>query len=211
MPKGFNNVPPPGQGLLDNVVGGNIGGIFSTRPTAKYASGARCILKINGVIVGFAFGISWRITTSVTEINTIDDPITNELVPQRCTVDGSISALHIPGVSAGTKGWQANALSFLFQKYIQIEVRDSKTDEVLFLASKAMIVSRQEEVRVDQLANVTLTFKAIGWRDEKVPTISEEYPLDSPRGQKIGKPKELPASINNDITMIPNIGGGITS
>lgn len=195
MPKGFNNTPPAGQGLLDNVVGGNISGILSTRPSAKYASGARCILKINGEIIGFAFGISWRITTAVSEINTIDDPFTNELVPQRCTVDGSISALHIPGVSAGTKGWQANALSFLFQKYIQIEVRDSKTDEVLFLASKAMITSRQEELRVDQLANVTLSFKAIGWRDELPPTIPENYKDPNPQSEST---TNLPASLVPD-------------
>lgn len=171
MADGFNNRPNIGQSLLDNVAG-NISGVFSTKKSAKYASGARTILRINGKIVGFAFGVSWRITTQVTEINTIDDPLPNEFVPQRLSVDGTISALHIPGTSASTEHWQADVLSFLFQQHIQIEVRDSATDQVLFLTNKAVITSRQEDIKVDQLSNVTLTFKAIGFRDEKNP----EYP-----------------------------------
>lgn len=172
MPSGFNNRPSAGQSILDNVVGGNLGGIFSTRPTAKYMSGARCVLKINGKVVGFAFGISWRITTQWTENNTIDDMFPAELVPQRMAVDGTISALHIPGDSASTELWQPDVLSFLFQQYITIEVRDSATNNLLFFTSKAVITTKQEDIRVDQLANVTLSFKAIGWKDEKAP----EYP-----------------------------------
>lgn len=171
MPNGFNNRPNIGQQVADNVLS-NVSGVFSTRAAAKYASGARTILKINGKVVGFAFGVSWRITTAFTEINTIDDPFPAELVPQRCAVDGSISSLHIPGSSAGTENWQGDVLSFLFNQYISIEVRDSSTDQILFFTNKAVITSRSEESKVDQLSSVTLTFKAIGWRDEKAP----EYP-----------------------------------
>ena len=181
MSDGFNNKPPIGQSILDNAIGGNLSGILSTRPTAKYASGARCTLKINGKLVGFAFGISWRITTAVTEINTIDDPLPNEFAPQRLSVDGTISALHIPGQSASTELWQPDILSFLFHKYIEIEVRDSQSDQLLFLTKKAVIVSRQEDIRVDQLANVTLMFKAIGFQDEKgTPAPPNKYNEDMP-------------------------------
>ena len=173
MSNGFNNKPNIAQGVLDNIAG-NLTGIFSTRPTAKYASGARCVLKINGKVVGFAFSIAWRINTSYTEVNCIDDYLTQELVPQRVSVDGSISALHIPGTSAGTENWQPDVLSFLFNRYVAIEVRDSQTDDVLFFTGKAVITSRQEEMRVDQLSNVSLSFKAIGWQDERPPA----YPSD---------------------------------
>ena len=141
---GFNNRPGAGQQILDNVAS-NVSGIFSTKQTAKYASGARTILKINGKVVGFAFGISWRIQTAVTEIQTIDDVFPAELAPQRISVEGSLNALHIPGVSAGTELWQPDALNFLFQQYITIEVRDS-TDQLLFYTSKAMITSRSEDI-----------------------------------------------------------------
>lgn len=173
MANGFNNVPPELQSAVDNALEGNIGGIISTRPIAKYLSGARCILRINGKLAAFAFGISWRIQTTYKEVNAVDNPLPEEFVPRTIKVDGSISALHIPGQGAGVQLWQPDVLSFLFHQYIQIEVRDSQTDQLLFYAPKAVITSRSEEVRVDQLASVTLNFMAIGFKDEKDPS----YPV----------------------------------
>jgi hypothetical protein len=169
---GFNNRPSNGQRLLDNVAS-NASGVFSTKSSAKYASGARCLLKINGKLSAFAFGISWRISTQVTEITTIDDYFPHELAPQRVSVEGSLSALHIPGQSAGTELWQPDALNFLFQQYITIEVRDSASDQLLFYTSKAMITSRSEDIKVDSLASVQLTWKAIGFQDERPPELAE--------------------------------------
>lgn len=186
MPSGFNNRPNVAQQLANNVVG-QVSGILSTRPTAKYASGARCILKINDKIAGFAFGISWRINTMATEINTIDDYLPYEIAPQRITVEGTISALHVPGTSAGTELWQPDVLAFLMHRYITIEVRDIVTDDLLFMTTKAMITTRMEDIKVDQLASVTLNFKAIGFRDERDPTLptdpsGESGPLGAIKG-----------------------------
>lgn len=186
MPSGFNNRPSVGSQLANNVVG-QISGVLSTRPSAKYASGARCILKVNNQIAGFAFGISWRINTMATEVNTIDDYLPYELTPQRITVEGSISALHIPGFSAGTELWQPDVLAFLMHKYITIEVRDIATDDILFMTTKAMITSRMEDIKVDQLSQVQLSFKAIGFRDERDPTLptqpgGESGPLGAIKG-----------------------------
>jgi len=171
-PAGFNNSPNVANGILNNLAS-NFAGLLSTRPQAKYASGARCTLKVNGKLVGFAFGISWHITTSVTEINTIDNYLPYELAPQRITVDGSISALHIPGKGIGSLLWQADVLNFLSQQYITIEARDSATDQLLFYTAEAMITSRSEDIKIDQLANVTMTFKSIGYRDERAPALAD--------------------------------------
>lgn len=213
MSNGFNNRPSVPQSLLDNAAS-NIAGIISTRPAAKYSSGARTILKINGKVVGFAFGVSWRISTQYAEINTLDDPLPNEFVPQRLAVDGTISALHIPGISATTENWQPDVLSFLFGQYIQIEVRDIK-DNVLFLTNKAVIVSRFEEIRVDQLSSVTLQFKAIGWRDEKNPEYPDGISSASPDSGSQLKGTTLPAQleqtvnnlVSNPVNTIKNLIG----
>jgi hypothetical protein len=172
--QGFNNTPAFGQQIADNLVGGNFSGILSTRAQAKYASGARTILRINGKPAVFAFGVSWNIMTSYREVNGIDNPLPEELVPQRIRVEGSITALHIPGWGAADQKWQADSLGFLFHRYITIEVRDSATDELLFFAPKAAITSRREEIKVDALAHVSLSFIAIGYRDEKDPSIPTE-------------------------------------
>lgn len=171
MPTGFNNVPDIGQQLTDNILEGNLGGIISTRPSAKYMSGARCILRINSRPVAFAFGITWRVDTLYTEINTIDNTLPEELVPRAIKVNGSISALHIPGQGVGMQLWQPDVLGFLFHQYITIEVRDSTTGQLLFFAPKAAITSRQEDIKVDELAQVALSFIAIGFKDEKTPEV----------------------------------------
>ena len=175
MPTGFNNTPDIGQQLTDNVLEGNLGGIISTRASAKYMSGARCILRINSRPVAFAFGISWRVDTLYTEVNAIDNPLPEELVPKAIKVSGSISALHIPGQGAGIQLWQPDVLSFLFHQYITIEVRDSTTNNLLFFAPKAVINSRQEDIKVDDLAQVSLSFQAVGFKDEKTPTVPENF------------------------------------
>ena len=163
-----------GQQLLDNVSSQGAG-IFSTKPTAKYLTGARTILRVNGRLVGFAFGISWRINTIGQEIMTIDDYLPVEIVPTRVTVEGTISALHVPGQGPSAEFMQANIASFLFHKYIQIEVRDSATNALMFFTSKAMVTTRIEEVKAEQLSTMTLNFKAIGWKDEREPSFPENY------------------------------------
>jgi hypothetical protein len=204
---GFNNRPPIGQSLVDNLVGGNVGGILSTRPSAKYASGARCILKMNNQIVGFAFAISWRANTMHQEIHTIDDYMAYELAPQRMTVEGTISLLHIPGISASTESWQPDVLSFLFHKYISIEVRDVATDALLFATDQAVIISRAEEHKVDQLSNVTLNWKAVGFIDEKKPETPEGFDKEKDPGTANSNRIPTPSQVISDAA--DAIGGAI--
>lgn len=200
MPAGFNNVPPIEQQLADNLTGGNVGGIFSTRPSAKYMSGARVALRINSRPVAFAFGISWRIDTTHLELNVIDNPLAEELVPKNIQVSGSISALHIPGQGPGAQLWQGDVLSFLFHQYITIEVRDSVTNQLLFWAPKAVITSRQEEIKVDDMAQMSLSFIAIGFKDEKEPGVPYGADLVAhsqttvDRGSSLGQDLKDPSS-----------------
>lgn len=170
--RGFTNESGIGQRVAENVLT-QASGILSTKPTAKYTSGARTTLKINNKIVGFAFSISWRITTDVVEIRTIDDTLPYELAPNRIAVEGTIGAFHIPGQGATALLIQPDVLGFLFHKYITIECRDSATDELLFFTNQAMITSRSEDLQAEQLGRVQLTWKAIGWKDERNPELPE--------------------------------------
>lgn len=153
------------QTVLNNTLG-QVAGIISTKPTAKYTSGARTTLKINGALAAFAFSISWKITTDVAEIRTIDNYLPYELVPNMIHVEGTLGGWHVPGQSSVTTLIQPDVLSFLFNKYITIEVRDSATDQVIFLTNKAWITSKTEDLTAKQIGRVQLTWKAIGWQDE---------------------------------------------
>lgn len=173
----IDNPSTVGQTLANNI-GEQFGGIFSVKPMAKYLSGARCILRMNGKIVGFAFGISWNINTEATEITTIDDYMPYELAPSRITVSGQIQGFRIPGSGPGQALLQTDSLNFLYQRYIEIEVRDSQTNNLIFLTRRALITNRSESIRSDALAEMTLNFKAIGFADERPPERISREQLD---------------------------------
>lgn len=172
MTQGFGKLGVDTGGLGDNLISG-LGGrnLLTTRQSAKFMTGARIVLRINGRISAFAFGVSWNIEHDVKEINTIDDYFPYELVPTRLTVNGTLSGFRIPGQSPTQELIQADALSFLMHKYVTIEVRDSATDNLLFYTSKAMITSRSEEHRSENLSNITLKWKAIAYKDERPPSL----------------------------------------
>ena len=149
----------------------NLDGIFSLKPMAKYLTGARCVLRMNGKIVGFAFGISWKISTDAVEIVTIDDYLPYELAPTRISVSGTISGFRIPGSGPGTLLLQPCQLAFLHQRYVNIEVRDSQTDNLIFQTKKALITSRTENISAENIAQMSMEFKAIGFFDERTPQV----------------------------------------
>lgn len=155
-----------GQNALSNLEG-----IFSLKPMAKYLSGARCVLRMNGKIVGFAFGISWKIATDAVEINTIDDYLPYELAPSRISVTGTISAFRIPGSGPGTLMLQPDIIAFLHQRYVDIEVRDSQTDNLIFQTKRALITSRTENITAENIAQLSMEFRAIGYADERTPQL----------------------------------------
>ncbi len=105
-----------GKAVAD-AVSANFGGIFSLRPQAKYMTGARTVIKVNGRLLGFAFSVSWNINTEQTEIYTIDDPLPHEIAPKRISVSGSLGTFVIPGRSATAEVIQSDMKSFLVNKY----------------------------------------------------------------------------------------------
>ena len=168
------------ENKLKDVASNNFASITSVKPMGKYLSGARCVLKINGRIIGFAFAISWNIRTTATEINTIDDYMPYEIAPQRIQVTGTISGFRIPGSGPTQQLIQSDIMTFMHQRYIEIEVRDSQTDNLLFYTNKAMITDRSENIRTDALAEMSLNFIAIGWADERSPKQPDDVgkPID---------------------------------
>ena len=157
-----------GNSFADNALS-SLSSILSLRPQAKYMTGARTIIRVNGDIVAFAFQVAWSIRTEVTEINTIDDALPWELAPKRIEVTGTIGMFQVPGQSPQVMTIQSDVGSFLMNRYITIEVKDSSTDAVVFRAGTAMITGQQSELSYEQIGRTTLTWKAIGWQVENPP------------------------------------------
>jgi len=182
---GFNKLADSGSGVIKKALDNEIKSLtqsFAITPKAKYVSGARVILKVNDRLMGFSFGISWDITTDYKEINTIDDYQSWELVPTRISVNGTISGFHLPDKSPSLIGIQSDLISFLFDKYLTIEVRDSATDSLLFYTNKAVIVNRSETINAENLATLNLRFKAIGFKEGAM-----EYPTNYDKKSKDAK------------------------
>ena len=157
----------------------NFGNIFSLKPTAKYLTGARTVIKVNGNLVGFAFSVSWQISTDVTEIRTIDDPIAYELAPRQISVSGTIGGFIIPGKSPQAELLQTDLANFLMNKYITIEVRDSATDTIIFKTNRAMVTSSSGTTGAEKPAEMSLTWKAVGWQAETPPTPPADTDMDN--------------------------------
>jgi len=162
-----------GNSFADNALS-SLSSILSLRPQAKYMTGARTIIRVNGDIVAFAFQVAWSIRTEVTEINTIDDALPWELAPKRIEVTGTIGMFQVPGQSPQAMTIQSDVGSFLMNRYITIEVKDSSTDAVIFRAGTAMITGQQSELSYEQIGRTTLTWKAIGWQVENPPKTPED-------------------------------------
>jgi len=159
--------------FISNIAG-NLGSqtqaILTTKQTAKFMSGARCILRVNGDLIGFAFGVSWRIQTMADEIYGIDDYLPKDIAPNKILVTGTLSAFRVPGSGGPTAlNMQSTVLMFARQSYITIEVRDTATDWLLLYVPQAMVVDRSEDIRAENLASMSMNWKAIGWKDERDP------------------------------------------
>lgn len=148
---------------LQNAATEAVGNVFTTRSGSKFMSGARAIIKVNGNLIGFAFDVSWSIKTDAVEVYTIDDPAPYEIAPRRISVSGTLALLQIPGRSPQDENMQSDMITFLYKKYITIEIRDSLTDELMFYTDKAMVVNQESKISADQLGSTTIQWIATGW------------------------------------------------
>lgn len=176
------------ENLVDGVLNSAIGSTntFALQQKAAYLSGARVTMRINDKLAGFAFQFTWRIDTAQDEIRTIDDYVAWEYAPKFITIEGTIGMLHMPGKGPVSEKIMPALSEFLFNKYISIEVRDKATDELIFFTPKAVITSRNETLQAEQLANISLSFKAIAWKEE----LSVGFPTDYNKTQDEAKGKD---------------------
>jgi hypothetical protein len=155
-----------GTDLLDSAVGA----LSPLNNFARYMTGARAIIKVNGKLFGFAFGVNFNINTATEEVWTIDDWTPYELAPQRISINGTLGMFFIPGKSPSHELVQSNVMSYLFHKYITIDITDQMTGQTIFHTEKAWITGRSQTLTAGELSTVQLSWKAIGWLDDLNPS-----------------------------------------
>lgn len=159
----------------DSLINSAVGALSPFNNFGRYLTGSRAIIKINNKLFGFAFGVTFNITTDAEEINTIDDWTPYELAPSRIRVTGTLSMFHIPGKTPTRELVQANVLSFLFHKYVTIEISDQTTGQKIFKTERAVITGRRQTIQAGEISTITLDWKAIGFIDDLTPFWPEGY------------------------------------
>jgi hypothetical protein len=156
-------------GLGEQLIDSALGAMSPLNNFGRYMTGSRAIIKVNGKLFGFAFGVTYNIQTMAEEINTIDDWTPWELAPTRISINGTLSMFHIPGKGPTRELVQANVLSFLFHKYITLEISDQTTGQLIFKTERAMITGKSQTLTAGEISTIELQWKAIGWIDELTP------------------------------------------
>lgn len=139
----------------------------------RYMTGSRAVIKINGKLFGFAFGVSYNISTAAEENWTIDDYTPYELMPSKVTVTGTLGMFHIPGKSPTAQLVQANLLSYLMHRYVTIEISDQMTGQKIFKTERAVITNKSQTLTAGEISTIQLSWKAIGWIDEFTPKLAD--------------------------------------
>lgn len=161
------------EGVADQLLNSAVGAVSPLNNFGRYMTGSRAIIKVNGKLFGFAFGVSYNIQTNYEENWTIDDYTPYELMPTRCMVTGTIGMFHIPGKGPTKELVQSNILSFLQHRYITIEISDQMTGQKIFKTDRAVITGKNQTLTAGEISNIQLTWKAIGWIDELTPKIPD--------------------------------------
>ena len=154
------------ENAADSLVNSALGAISPFNNFGRYFTGSRAVIKVNDKLFGFAFGVTFNIQTEAEEVNTIDDWTPYELAPSRIRVTGTLSMFHVPGKSPTRQLVQANALSFLFHRYITIDISDQTTGQKIFKTEKAIVTGRRQTIQSGEISTIILDWKAIGFIDD---------------------------------------------
>ena len=162
--------------LTERIVDRAIGGLSPFNKFGRYFTGSRAIISINSKLFGFAFKVDISINTAHDEIWTIDDWTPWELAPRKVIVSGTLGMFHVPGKGPATENVMGTVLSFLQHKYITIDIRDHTTDNTIFKTNKAVITGRKQNIEAGRPSTIELTWRSVGWIDEKNPATLQEPP-----------------------------------
>jgi len=164
----------------------------------KVHTGARAILKINEQVMVYALSVQWDIMTDHKVINTVDNPIPEEIAPTNIDVRVTCSTLRVPKESASVMALQPTILNSLHQAYVSIEIRDRGTNDTILYVPKALLQRRTGAVASRSIASETWVLRGIGYWDERTPEAAKPTTnTNSATGDILSGVNNLAKKINN--------------
>lgn len=188
-----------GNALAD-IASSGLTSISPLNDVGRYMTGLRAIIKVNDKLFGFAFGVSINIKMDTEEIWTIDRVTPYELAPRKTIATGTIGLFHVPGRDPSRQNVHPSIFSFLFHRYISIEISDQTTGETIFKTDKAMVVNRSQNIDVENLSTIRLEWVAIEWENEATPKL-ENHDKDTSSSNESDLIPNFSAYIGNKITL----------
>jgi hypothetical protein len=138
-------------------------------------TGAGAIVKVNGLIIGFATGIDWTRVQGMKVFNEVDNLFPAEISPAGpYLVSGSMSGFSIKG-AGGTDGAQitnaADVLTMLQQQYVTLSVVNKFTGLNMCNINRCMFDRDSFKITVKQTITFTVNFMGF-WMSNEVSTDS---------------------------------------
>ena len=136
-------------------------------------SGARALVSLNGTPYAAGYVLDYSFDTSTYPIHSVDDPLPQELVPDKISVSMSVRIFRTPdndpvqqklALPADPAGITSVDLGYTQFRYITVELRDSVTDAVILYVPRAMVTRRSGSVASEGLLSETLSLTGIGFR-----------------------------------------------
>lgn len=126
--------------------------------------GAGVRLVVNGVIIGFATGLTFTRSTSSKFIYGIDSPYAVEIAKTAYSVQGTLTGLRIRD-SGGLDGVgimdESNASAYFNSKYCVMEIVDRATNKNMFTIQKVIFDQDSWSIQAKQLVSFSANFKGI--------------------------------------------------
>lgn len=150
-------------------------------PAPKTVHGARAVVRIHGVPVGIFSSFSYGLALDVQGVPilgrySVAETVTTAAEPVRCTALGWRVVGAGPHISARFPTVQ----SLLFEEYIQIDILDRQTDQVICVIKDVRPETYNTGVQAKQLSEVTHTFIGILLDDESVSNTEHQSAADLP-------------------------------
>lgn len=133
-------------------------------------TGASLVLYINGIVVGFATGITFTRSQAIKSIYELDNPYVAEMMPTQYSIDGTLNGLRIRQSSGiDTNGiMDLSSVSMFFdQKYVNIELLDRLTGVRIYSIQRCIFSTDSWSIQNRGILSFSASFRGTFLANEK--------------------------------------------
>lgn len=151
--------------VLENIAQQYVAARENARGTAlfpTYSTGARSYIRVGGKPVAVAMDFRWQISSSASEIRTIDTNLPWDLVPNQITISASLSKFVDPSKSLEGEGLFHTIQSMIHQPYVEMQALDASGHSIFF--ARGMFTGMNGNIARGQLSTWGANFQGVAYQ-----------------------------------------------